>query len=299
MRPIFGCKLLVVGCLFLSIAGADDVGFASLKIGIGSRECGMGDVGTAAAQGPQGVYWNPALSGWARHFEASFSYADWFLDMSKSAVFVVRPLPIFVLGLGATVFNAGQVEYREDKPSETPIGTFSPFDYSLYLNLSRSLQPGLALGVTGRYYYQKILDRSASGFGADLGLAYEPQPRLKVGAAIVDLGSTLHFKFADFALPTRAQAGLSYALPLGRSELTGAADLGYYFFDQRVLANVGAEFALNRVLALRAGWRFFDPTGHLSVGLGFKPKGLRLEYSLSPYDLSLGTTQRLALGFGY
>lgn len=296
LRASFG--LLAVSC-WLSAVSADDIGFASLKIGIGSRECGMGSVGTAAALGPQGIYWNPALSGWARRFEASFSYADWFLDMNKSAVFAVRPTPLFALGLGATVFNAGKVEYREDRPSEVPIGTFNPFDYSLYLNLSRMVEPWLSLGVSGRYFYEKILDRSASGFGTDLGLAYEPLPRLKVGAAIVDLGSSLHFEFADFVLPTRGQAGLSYTLPLGRSELTGAADLGYYFFDERLLANVGAEFVLNRVLALRAGYRFLDPTGHLSVGLGFKVKGLRLEYSLSPYDLGLGTTQRLALGFGY
>ena len=126
----------IVAALLLiasAVGAASNVGFASLKIGIGTRECAMGDAGTASAYGPQSMYWNPALTGWETRFAASASYSDWFLDMNKAALFAVRPTPIVNVGLGATVFNAGTMEFRDDHPSELPIGTFTPLDYSVYL----------------------------------------------------------------------------------------------------------------------------------------------------------------------
>jgi hypothetical protein len=293
---------LAAGCLLLAVApawAAGDIGFASLKIGIGSRECGMGDAGTAAARGPQAIYWNPALNGWAEGFAANVSYSAWFVGMSKGGLFVVRPTPVLNLGLGLTSFSAGKLENRDDRPTDEPIGTFEPADYSLYLNLSRPLAPKVAMGFTGRCYYQKILDHSVSGVGADFGLLFLPRDGMKVGLAVLDFGSSMKYKYADFALPTRGNAGVSYSLPFGKSEFTATGDFGYGFFDQRISANLGAEVLLNQVLALRAGYKTLDPTAGLTMGLGVRVKGVRLEYSFGLHDLNLGATHRFALGLGY
>jgi hypothetical protein len=291
-----------VAALLLTIAAAcaiDNIGFASLKIGIGSRECGMGDAGTAGANGPQSMYWNPALTGWQDRFSASVSYADWFLDMSKSALFVLRPTGVMNVGLGATVFNAGTVEFRDDHPSDLPIGTFTPFDYSVYLNLSRALPGHVALGASGKFYYQKILDHSAHGWGADLGLAYEPVKNLKLAGAVMDVGSSMQFKFADYALPSRAVVGASYALPLGWTQVSVAADGGYGFFDRQFALNTGAEVMLGRAVALRGGYKILDQTAGLTLGIGFRVKGIRIDYAFCSNDLSLGATHRFSVGFGY
>jgi hypothetical protein len=296
-RPIV---LLAAALLAPSFAGAaNSVGFASLKIGIGTRECGMGDAGTASAIGPQSIYWNPALNGWENRFGASISYSDWFLDMNKAALFVVRPTPIANVGLGATVFNAGKLEYRDEYPDDEPLGTFSPFDYSIYVNLSRALPRNLVLGGTGRYYYQKILDHSSHGWGADLGLAFEPVKNLKLAGAIMDFGSTLQFRFADYSLPTRAVVGASYALPLGWTQVNLAADGGFGFFDRQFALNAGAEVLLGKVVSVRGGYKILDQTAGLTLGVGFRVKGIRIDYAFGAHDLSLGATHRFSVGFGY
>lgn len=295
----FTCSIVAL-LLIIAVAGAvSNVGFASLKIGIGTRECAMGDAGTASAYGPQSMYWNPALTGWETLFGASASYSDWFLDMNKAALFAVRPLPIVNVGLGATVFNAGELEYRDDHPSEEPIGTFTPLDYTVYLNLSRALSGSVTLGVTGRYYYQRILDRTASGWGADLGLAVEPVKNLRFAGALMDFGSNPEFTFANYSLPTRASVGASYALLLGRSQLNFAADGGYSFFDRRFSLNTGAEALLGSLVALRAGYKILDQTAGLTLGIGFRVKGVRIDYAFGANDLSLGATHRFSVGFGY
>lgn len=283
-----------------AVAFADgNSGFASLEIGIGSRECALGDAGTAGAVGPQAMYWNPALNGWAESFGASFSYANWLQGSSQSAIFAIRPTPIGVVGFGATAFNAGQLEYRDDYPTDDPIGYFTPIDYSLYLSLTRALDSRVSLGVNGRYYYERIADYSARGFGTDVGLAFKPLDGMKLGFAVLDLGSSMAFIHEDFSLPLRTVAGISYTRLLGKSQVSASADAGYRVFSQEPLANAGIEFVLNKTLALRAGYQFLDQNAGLTAGLGLKIKGFRLEYSFAAHDLALGATQQFALGLGY
>lgn len=296
------CLVCGIAALLLTISAAvaqNNVGFASLKIGIGSRECGMGDAGTAGADGPQSMYWNPALNGWQDHFSASASYADWFLDMNKSALFVVRPTPIMNVGLGAAVFDAGAVEFRDDIPTDQPIGTFTPYDYSLYLNLSRAFPGGITVGASGKFYDEDIMSYYAHAWGADLGLAYEPRKNLKLAASVMDVGSSMQFEHAAYSLPARAAVGASYALPLGWTRVSVAADGGYGFFDRQYAFNAGAEALLGNVVALRGGYKILDQTAGLTLGIGFRVKGIRIDYAYGANGLSLGATHRFSVGYGY
>ena len=309
------CTAIVLGVLLQAslLAAGTDVGFASLKIGIGSREWGMGSAGTADATGPQSMYWNPALNGWNGHFiggpasadapdprfQASASYSAWLVGTGKSSVFVTRPTAPFVLGLGITSFSSGQLENRPDKPTDDPLGYYEPLDYSAYLNFSRALASFVSVGISGRFYYQKVYDLSASGVGLDVGVAFHPLKHLSAGLSVNDVGATMRFGYGDVQLPTRGLAGVSYSLPVGRSLLTAAGDFGLGFAEQSPILNLGAEFLMAPGLALRAGYRILGPTRGLTAGLGVKVKGLSLEYSLAMHDNDLGVTHQFALGFGY
>jgi hypothetical protein len=259
----------------------------------------MGDAGTAAAEGPQAMYWNPAISAYATHFGLNASYSAWFQSMSKGGIFAVRPTPYFTIGAGVTAFSAGELEYRDDHPSDSALGTYSPGDYSLYVGLSRVLAPKIAMGITGRYYYQRLAGYGAGGYGGDVGLLYEPLAHLKVGASVLDFGSGMKFNIVEYTLPTRANLGVSYGLPIGRSEINVAADGGFGFFDRTYYLNTGAEFVLNQVLALRLGYKALDQNRGLTAGLGLKVKGIRIEYSFGLHEQDLGTTSRFAIGYGY
>jgi hypothetical protein len=259
----------------------------------------MGDAGAAAAQGPQAMYWNPALTADAGRFAANASYAAWFLNMSKSGLFVIRPMALFHLGFGASAFSAGQLEYRRDRPDEEPGGSFEPVDYSFYANLSRRLAPNVAFGLSGRFYYQKIMNRSAAGAGVDLGLLVSPADRLRLGLTLRDFAPSMKLWTREYAMPTRGVVGAVYSLAVGFGELSATADLGYGFPDRTMTLNAGAELLLNRVLALRAGYRALNQSKGMTLGIGLKAKGMRLEYAFGLHDNDLAATHRFALGFGY
>jgi hypothetical protein len=301
-RRVYFRLFPAVACLVLAVTAlpaATTVGLASLRVGLGSRECGMGDAGVASARGPLAMYWNPALSAWDTRFAASASYSTWLLDMSKAGLFALRPTRLANLGLGVTAFSAGRVENRPDQPTEAPLGYYEPADYSLYLSLSRPLAPKVAMGLNGRLYYQRVFDATATAAGVDIGLVFLPLKGMKVGVSVLDFATETKFKYADFTLPARALGGVSYVHHLGKSELSAAADLGYGFYDHQFRVNTGAEFVLNQVLALRAGYKLLDPTSGLTAGIGLRVKGIRVEYSFGLHELDLNATHRFALGLGY
>uniref|UniRef100_A0A7C6EAM8 PorV/PorQ family protein n=1 Tax=candidate division WOR-3 bacterium TaxID=2052148 RepID=A0A7C6EAM8_UNCW3 len=276
-------------------------GLTSLKICPAVREAAMANTGVASAQGPQAIYFNPATIGFYQNFLASLYYAKWFSDMHHQSLFVTRPTKIFNIGVGIVNFSYGKVEYRDTKPTDEPIDYFIPQDYSLFLTLSRALDSRTAIGVSGKFYYQKILDKTASSGGIDVGLKLDVMPKLSLGFSIINFGGTLRYLREKFWLPTEAKAGANLKFDLGTtgSSLIGAIDCSYLPYDKRLHLGIGAEFALNNFLFLQGGFRPFSETNKFSTGLGFKLKSFRIEYSFSPYTYDLGITHRFALGFGY
>lgn len=297
-KPLKISRLFILLTSILTITFGDS-GLASLKIVPGVREAGMANTGVASAQGPQAIYFNPAAISRYNNFMANLYYAKWFLDTHHQSLFVVRPLKIFNIGFGVVNFSYGEVENRDNKPTEEPIGYFNPQDYSFFLTLSRALDNRTAIGVSGKFYYQKIFDKTTSAGGIDVGLKFDVMPKMALGFSIINFGSTMRYIREKFWLPTEAKAGASYNLPLGNQSLIGALDLSYLPYDKKFSAGIGAEFALNNLLFLRAGVSPFSETGKISSGLGIKLNKFRLEYSFNPYTENLGATHRFSVGFGY
>jgi hypothetical protein len=280
------------------VAAAVPTGFSSLKILPGVREAAMGGTGVASAFGPQAIALNPAAGAGINGFAAAASYAKWILDTHHQSVFVGRGFPALSFGLGVTSFSAGTFEYRT-KPTEEPTGTFTPTDFSLYLNLAHSFGKMVQAGLTGRYFYSRIYDAEAAGLGIDAGLRVMPVDRLKVGASVVDFGRTMAYRRDVFRLPTRARLGASYdVVPFERGRVTLAADGSYFVYSGTPGAAAGVEFAWSEVVMLRAGYDFLSEANHLSFGLGLKTGLFRLDYSFSAMNLDLGAAHRIAVGIG-
>jgi hypothetical protein len=298
-NPLKTSRIFILLTVILTLTFGDS-GLASLKIVPGVREAGMANTGVASAQGPQAIYFNPAAISRYNKFQANLYYAKWLLDMHHQSLFVVRPMKIFNIGFGVVNFSYGNVENRDNKPTEEPIGYFNPQDYSFFLTLSRALDNRTAIGVSGKFYYQKIFDKTTSGGGVDFGLKFfDVMPQMALGFSIINFGTTMRFIREKFWLPTEAKAGASYNLPLGNQNLNGALDLSYFPYDKKFSAGIGVEFDLNDFLFLRGGVRPFSETDKISTGLGIKLSKFRLEYSFSPFTYDLGTTHRFSLGFGY
>jgi hypothetical protein len=273
-------------------------GFSSLRIAPGVREAGMGGVGVASGFGPQAMAWNPAAVASVRGFAATACYTKWFLDTHHQSFFAARSLGFINLGAGVVSFSAGTFEYRV-KPTEEPLGTFVPADFTFYLNVSRSIGRLLQFGITGRHFYSKIMDNSARGIGGDFGLRVLPFRGFTVGASIVDFGKTMSYKREVFWLPTRARLGASYDFaPLKDTRITPAVDGSYFIYGKQFDVQSGLEFVWHEMAAVRAGYDFLSEANPLSFGAGVRLKDFRLDYSLSPLGYDLGVAHRFSIGIG-
>ncbi len=280
------------------MASAGHMGFSSLKILPGVREAGMAGAGVASAFGPQAIALNPAANAGSDGFAATVSYARWILDTHHQSLFVARGFPALCVGLGFASFSAGQFEYRT-KPTEEPIGTFSPYDFTAYLNLARPIGSIVQVGLTGRYFYTRIFDEDAAGVGIDGGVRVAPVERLTLGASVIDFGKTLYYVRDEFRLPTRLRAGASYDLVLfERGRVTLTADGSYFPYSKAAGAVTGIECAWNEVLALRAGYDFLSKANNMNFGLGLHAGRFRFDYSFAAMNLDLGGAHRVSVGFG-
>jgi hypothetical protein len=280
------------------MALAGPTGFSSLKILPGVREAGMAGTGAASAFGPQAISINPAAGAATNGFAATASYAKWILDTHHQSLFVARSFPALCVGVGFASFSAGEFEYRI-KPTEDPIGTFTPTDFTAYLNLARPIGSKVQVGITGRYFYSRVYDNDAEGLGIDGGVRVLPIRRLTVGASLVDFGKTMYYVREVFWLPARGRVGASYDIvPFEHGRLTVTADGSYYLYSKVTGAAAGFEFAWSEVVALRAGYDFLSDANHLNFGLGVRAGLFRFDYSYAPMYFDLGGAHRVSVGIG-
>jgi hypothetical protein len=262
----------------------------------------MGGAGVISAIGPSAMYFNPALTASLKSFAVNINYTKWFLDTYEQSLFITRPLPYFNLGLGIVNFNAGELEYRPDHPTDNPYGTFNPSDFNFFLNISRSA-PKIMYGISARLYYEKIYENTASGFGADAGLSFDALPNLQIGCTITNFGTTMRFIQEDFWLPTKFSAGFDYNINFRQNnsplKLKVTSDLGYLFYDKKTELNSGLELSLKDKYFARAGYKSSEQTNHYNFGFGLIIKKFRIEYAYSPFNLNIGNVHHFSLSIGY
>jgi hypothetical protein len=291
-------RVLVSVGLAAAMVLAGPSGFSSLKILPGVREAGMAGTGAASAFGPQAITLNPAVGAATNGFAATASYAKWILDTHHQSLFVARNFMVLCVGLGVSSFSAGQFEYRI-KPTEDPIGTFTPTDLTAYLNLARPIGNKVQVGITGRYFYSRVYDSDASSLGIDGGVRVMPLDRLTLGASIVDFGKKMYFVQEEFLLPTRGRLGASYDIvPFEHGRLTLTADGSYFLYSKVTGAAAALEFAWSEVVALRAGDDFLSEANHLNFGLGLRAGLFHFDYSFAAMNFDLDGAHRVSVGIG-
>ncbi|NPV14635.1 PorV/PorQ family protein [candidate division WOR-3 bacterium] len=298
-KPLLFSSLLLVFVFALGY-GAEErlVGNAWLTIPVGTREAALAGAATATSYGPQGIFYNPAATAHSTPFTAQVEYTKWFLDTHHQSLFIARNFKHFVLGLGVVSFASGKFEYREEIPTEAPLGTFSPLDLTGYLNIARNFSPWANAGISCRYFYSKIMSNELSGFGVDIGARFHPLKNLSTGVAIIDFGRTMSYKYQLIWLPTRVRGGIAYNLPLGKNRLLLVTDGSWFFYSKKAEAQVGTEFQLGKILSLRTGYDLLNPANHLNFGLGVAVNRFRFDYAFSPLQFGLGSSHRFGVAYG-
>ena len=292
-----------------------------LQTGIGARERVLG-ASVAAADPAVAIAWNPALLAQAGGAAVHAHFAPLPEGASLDAVTAAWPLGPGVLGGGLTRLGAGDIATFDAQGVPTGNATFSdaelaigyglrllwPFavgsrgagapsaDRADSLAASRAVsRRGLDLGVALRYRRQSLAELAGSGFGLDLGVAFEPRPGIALGFRARNLLSpSLTLYESAERQPRSLSIGGAYARMLaGRPWLMcGEAVVGAS--DAPVA--LGLEVPVAFGLLGRAGLAGAKPR----AGLGFAAGFLTLDYGLESHDLGLvhqvSVTARLGEG---
>jgi len=300
---------MVLGLLTQSLAqldgGTTKVGTTSaqfLKIGAGARAVGMGGAYSAMSHDIYSVYWNPAgLSTSTNTTEVTFNHANWLADMKYDFA-----AGSFNFGDGGTIavsFTSFATPEEKVRTFANPEGDGRMWDagaLAVGLTYSKMLTDRFSVGVTGKYISENIWNSSSSGFAVDIGTLYRtPFNDLTISAAIFNFGSDLALDGRDiqfnsepndnidtgpnnipasydtdgFSLPLMFRFGLAMDVVKSRYiRLSGAVD-AVHPNDNSEYLNLGAEFAYDEMLMLRAGYRQLfmnNSEGGLTFGGGLK-----------------------------
>ena len=276
-------RLLLAALLAWPIATLA-TGLPSLRISGSARAAALAEAGVSL---PAAQALNPAALD-AQGHSVALSHAAWIQDVSQDYLHLTWVRTQSVWSLSGQLWQSDDLE-RRTGPSIEPLGRFGVYEGAAGLGYA-SVRDRVRWGVRLNLIRQSISTRNASGGTADLGLIYDLNPQLHLGAALRNLGSMGALDRESTALPHEIRLGLSYA---------GHDDLLVAIAAQRprgsdLTVHLGCEYRVVGRLSLRAGYQTAE-NRNLAAGLGLTAGRWTIDYAYAPFGEGLGAAHRLTL----
>ena len=319
-------------------------GLTFLKIAPGARSVAMGGAFTAVANDASALFYNPAGITQVKKIDFIFSHTNWISDINHEYVGVVVPGGLMgTFGISASFVSMGDIQTtRIDDPSTTMredfgegLPTYSCSDLALGLTYAYRFTNKFSAGVTAKYAREKISDMNAGGLVFDIGTYYLTGFKtLRIGMAIVNFGTDQQFSGKDlqaqiidtawasnftgtnwaksttpFPLPLEFKLGLAYDFMLPANMMVTTSGELIHPNDGSEKLDLGVEYGWNKMVFLRAGYKY-DPDDYekkssmdnVSFGLGlsrnFGASRINIDYAYTNLGY-LENAHRFSLGIGF
>jgi hypothetical protein len=291
-------KKIIFFILFPSIVLSQSVttGAGFLKIGLGPRAGGMGEAQTAIADGPDGLYYNPAGVLLSPSPQITVTHREWIKDVQSQSLCAILPANDLGFGLSITTTTVSNIEIRT-RPGD-PEGTFTSRSLVLGGSVAYRILENVTMGGTAKYVFEKIFIDEWSGVGIDLGVHYRtPVEGLMLGVSLSNLGSISGTNTSSIDLPTTFRGGAAFAIPVEdiQSEITLAADAVLLTKDNIFHTHVGGEILFDRTVAFRLGYQSGYDFRNFTAGVGIRYRSFALDYCIIPMSQQIGTAQTFGL----
>jgi len=172
-----------------------------LTIAPDARSGAMGDAGVALSPTEFDTHWNPSKLAYIdddNHI--SLSYSPWLRNIAPDANLAYLNYAKKIderdaIGFSFCYFNLGKVNVYD--PSETPLGSYQPNEFSLDGTLARKFGENLSLGVSARFIHSAIVSSNAllSGTGSHAGNAVAADISLFHKKPVVQWGREAQFSY--------------------------------------------------------------------------------------------------------
>ncbi len=260
-------------------------GLPFLKIGLGARQAGMGNVFTGVGNDIFTIYWNPGGLGHIRRWQWGASYNKWFADVYQANIGFCKQFR----ALGSRKTSLGLLVNFLGMPPWDATNGMKPSVSADYLVGMLSLgyrvdwiSNMLSIGTSVKYISTNFDTYSSTSYAGDIGILIKPK-RFKIGGGIFDfgivsfgasllnIGPDIIFDTQKTSLPRTTRFGLS--LLLGKYKTSSfllASDL-YKIENGEWITCLGSEFWWHDMIGVRTGYKFNkDNLGDFSFGIGFR-----------------------------
>lgn len=290
--------ILITGLTFIlysNVFAQLGTGANFLKMGVGSRQLGMGSAFTGVGDDLYTIYWNPGGLGHVRWWEVSAMYNSYFADMYYGALTGVKQFRILgsrktTAGIG--LFFHGMPEWDSTDGTTTERGSAN--NIMAVASFGQRLDwlwDDLSVGLNVKVGRSALANYDAWAFAADFGIMYQldllNRP-FQIGAAVQNIGYQTAFIREKSPIPLGLRLGASYRfLRCDYHNLLLAADISKYKYGNLKLG-LGAEYWFLNLLAIRSGYIINQKdVGDLSFGVSVKfdafNSGFQTDYNRSNY----------------
>ena len=323
IKIIAALLLINITIVLPQSGGIDKVGttsFQFLKVMPGARSTGMGESFISVVNTSEAVFWNPSALVKVNNIDVSFSYVDYFLDVSHLALSGAYSIEDFgTLGLQVLVNDLGDIPVtRVDnlfRDPETGIynpgltgETMSPGFIVVGLSYAKSLTDKFSFGLTFKVANEDLIAESTTSWMFDGGLIYQTGFKsIDVAISLRNFGPKVKFVEKSYPLPQTLALGISTYLFSNNNSLISDIEnhsllISYNLSQPKDYSqqhNVGMEYSFSQMFFLRAGYKInYDEEG-LTLGAGVNYEGYRVDYSFNDYGEYLGNVHRFTLGFSF
>lgn len=286
-----GLPLLLLSMPSFAQSGSNSAAF--LDIPIGGRPAALGGAYSALASDAYAPVWNPAGLPRVGRSQVAATHLFYLQDMSSDYFSVVVPFKgRHGFGVSTQFLRSGDIPATDSLGR--PIGAVRANYSAFTLAYGLTLNSRWSVGVAPKAVVASLDHDTAAAYAADAGVSFLATPRLRFGAVVANMGTSL----GRDALPAAVRFGGAYEAFGG---ILGTAELCHAFSGVTDVRG-GVEWTIYPGFSLRVGahghggeeqWRSF------AGGIGFAVLGQELDYAWVP-EGSLGSTHFITLvaGFG-
>lgn len=268
-------------------------------LGAGARPASLGSAFTAVGGDLSSLYFNPAGLGTLRGSHAGLHHHNWLGGITQESLSFGVGGSAASFGLTGDLVNYG--EFAGTDEYGNPLPSFTPVDLTLGVNLGRSFESGLSIGMRARGTQQNIKDAGQLSTAGDVGAIWTMKDTpFSLGITYANFGPSVNGSAPSAAI----RLGLSTRLDLGQEYGLLFLLSGSGLNNGGQLIQTGAELAMTRYLAARVGYQAafmdqgYDGFSGLSAGLGIKFSVFTLDYAYLPYG-RIGSSHRVSVNIDF
>ncbi|OVE76095.1 hypothetical protein BVX98_06345 [bacterium F11] len=284
--------LLIPGSLQ---AKSQTEGALSLLEASGARPAALGEAFSAVPNDVSAFAYNPASLASLQENHVSFLFQRGISDDSFGQFAFGIPLnQESGLGFSIGYYDGGDISFIE---GGSPVTLTAQRDLVLALGVASQIQM-VSLGISGKILSSELAETDhANAYAVDMGLGLTLNSRLRLGAAVQNIGNKLKFNDVGDDLPRIVRTGLSYDIITSNIPTTIFADLPYHLNQHEYRPGVGLETYVGP-LAFRGGYKQESSLEEFSAGVGFYLNQASFHYAFGLIN-QLDSRHQVSLDFRF